>query len=263
MLPGPVAVGGIGGSGTRVVARILQTLGGYLGGVLNESLDNLWFTLLMKRPAMLSRRRSSEGNTAGPLATFDRAMTEGLRDYPRADEEWYIEDAFRERVGDVTLKQAASLFTSGPPPGYPYEFWGFKEPCAAMWVEEMAAYWANLRYVHVVRDGQDMCLSHTMRRVIRDWGPHFGVYNSESVDARMRFWKASNSAAISAGEQLGERFLLVPFEDLCENPRAYIEQLGELAGVRASRFVIDEAEWFVRAPSSIGRGANLEVSPWA
>ena len=50
LLDGPVAIGGVGGSGTRVVAEVLKCLGFYLGSLLNSSLDNLWFTLLFKRP---------------------------------------------------------------------------------------------------------------------------------------------------------------------------------------------------------------------
>src|SRR5690348_1121191 len=45
----PVAIGGVGGSGTRVVASFLQMLGYFLGDDLNSELDNLWFTLLFKR----------------------------------------------------------------------------------------------------------------------------------------------------------------------------------------------------------------------
>src|SRR5947207_2715003 len=46
---GPVAVGGVGGSGTRVVAALLREAGVYLGADLNDSLDNLWFRLLFRR----------------------------------------------------------------------------------------------------------------------------------------------------------------------------------------------------------------------
>ena len=38
-----VAIGGVGGSGTRLIARMLGQLGWYLGDDLNESVDNLWF----------------------------------------------------------------------------------------------------------------------------------------------------------------------------------------------------------------------------
>ena len=51
--PFPVIVGGIGGSGTRLVAGLLQIFGYYIGDDLNDSLDNHWFTLLFKRRSIL------------------------------------------------------------------------------------------------------------------------------------------------------------------------------------------------------------------
>ena len=45
-----VSIGGVGGSGTRAVARILELLGYFMGGSLNRSGDNLWFTALLRRP---------------------------------------------------------------------------------------------------------------------------------------------------------------------------------------------------------------------
>src|SRR5687767_12628130 len=51
----PVGIGGIGGSGTRVGAALLQMLDFYIGDDLNQALDNLWFTLLFKRKAILSQ----------------------------------------------------------------------------------------------------------------------------------------------------------------------------------------------------------------
>ena len=49
-VPGPVVVGGVGGSGTRVVEQMLRQLGVYTGADLNSAGDNRWFTLLCKLP---------------------------------------------------------------------------------------------------------------------------------------------------------------------------------------------------------------------
>jgi hypothetical protein len=50
----PVIIGGVGGSGTRLIAQMLKELGFYLGSDLNSANDNLWFTLLFKRIEILS-----------------------------------------------------------------------------------------------------------------------------------------------------------------------------------------------------------------
>ena len=57
-----VAAGGVGGSGTRLVAELLRGLGLQMGSDLNVSLDTRWFTLLFKRLEILDcgERSSSD-----------------------------------------------------------------------------------------------------------------------------------------------------------------------------------------------------------
>ena len=43
-----VAVGGIGGSGTRLIASLLESLDYYIGNDLNISKDNLFFSFLFR-----------------------------------------------------------------------------------------------------------------------------------------------------------------------------------------------------------------------
>ena len=71
----PVAVGGVGGSGTRVVAEVMRAFGFYLGSELNAASDNLWFTLLFRRPGWYKTHRVDLGKEVGKaLSIFDRAM---------------------------------------------------------------------------------------------------------------------------------------------------------------------------------------------
>src|SRR6185503_7042610 len=46
---GPIVIGGVGGSGTRVVADVLMRLGVHLGCALNHAWDNMLFVQLFKR----------------------------------------------------------------------------------------------------------------------------------------------------------------------------------------------------------------------
>jgi hypothetical protein len=77
---GPVAIRGVGGSGTRLVADIVLELGFYLGADLNYERDNLWFTLLLKRPEWYAKERA--GDSTGihvALRLFERVMIGGRR----------------------------------------------------------------------------------------------------------------------------------------------------------------------------------------
>ena len=68
-----VAVGALGGSGTRVVAQILMQLGVDLGGVLNQPNDNLIFTALFKSPTWY--KVSNKKDFRRRLRIFDRFMS--------------------------------------------------------------------------------------------------------------------------------------------------------------------------------------------
>lgn len=46
--PETVAIGGVGGSGTRLIAELFLRMGCYLGPDRNAADDNLWFTLLFR-----------------------------------------------------------------------------------------------------------------------------------------------------------------------------------------------------------------------
>ncbi len=66
----PIAVGGIGGSGTRVVAAILKELGIFIGDNLNASNDNLdflgWRDFTLLRCARGSRPQRDRRGVALP-----------------------------------------------------------------------------------------------------------------------------------------------------------------------------------------------------
>jgi hypothetical protein len=49
----PIVIGGIGGSGTRILAEILQIKNFYIGGSLNPPKDNLWAVFLFNRRSIL------------------------------------------------------------------------------------------------------------------------------------------------------------------------------------------------------------------
>src|SRR5690606_34795743 len=68
----PMVLGGVGGSGTRVVAAAAIAAGFHLGHDLNEPLDNLAFTLLFKDQAISDISASA---FADRVRLFADAMT--------------------------------------------------------------------------------------------------------------------------------------------------------------------------------------------
>ena len=74
---GPVVIGGIGGSGTRVIAEIVALFGFYLGRDLNDASDNLTFTLLFKRPQWFRKNYLDHRKIFTGLRIFEKSMITG------------------------------------------------------------------------------------------------------------------------------------------------------------------------------------------
>jgi hypothetical protein len=113
-------------------------------------------------------------------------------------------------------------------------------------------HFANLRFLHVVRDGRDMALSSNQNQ-LRKHGSLAGLPRPGLSPAAqsIALWAWANSEAARYGrESLGERYLRIRFEDLCREPKevtASVLRFFELDGDPS------EAADEVVAPHSLGR----------
>lgn len=254
-----MVVGGVGGSGTRVVAAALVSLGYYLGSELNAPLDNLWFTFLLKRPRWYARVAGERAPISERLQILSRAMTQGLEG---------CEDALKQSVRGIAAKGAspnsadetrcASLLASKQPASAGLVGWGWKEPNSHVYLPHLAAQFSRLKYVHVIRHGLDMAFS-TNQGQLTNWGFLFGFDAAKAQTETtprdsLRFWLAANRRAVEIGAALlGPRFLLLNFDDLCARPRLGIEQLLRFLGRDAPAAELDRLAALVETPASSGR----------
>lgn len=276
---GPVAVGGVGGSGTRVVATLLRELDFYLGGDLNSANDNLWFTLLLARPRWFAR--CSREDILTGLGIFEKAMKGTL--HPVLDElrfavraaldlslceylHWgpgAVRDAVRtiwpakaalelawamQRIATMNLSSAMNGEASG---------WGWKEPCSYIYLKYLTEHFRDLKYIHVVRHGLDMAFSQNQGHVY-GWGSVFGVQIPESREllpkASLRYWIRANRASIRMGEDLlGDAFLVLSFDELCRDPRNKTRELADFLGLDEASVDLTRLHKLIRKPSSLGR----------
>jgi len=184
----PVVVGGLGGSGTRVVAEMLQLLGYYVGDDLNEPLDNLWFTFLFKRPDWYRRVQAGDDAAfASALRVFVDSM-HGKR--PGVEGTRVIAGAFLDQIepplGRLAWSsgRAASLFRSRRHDHDP-DKWGWKEPNSHLFLDPLAAGLGGFRYVHVLRHGLDMAFS-TNQQQLHNFGWLFGIDPEASSEPEPR-----------------------------------------------------------------------------
>jgi hypothetical protein len=251
----PVAIGGVGGSGTRLVAEIVRHLGCYPGGDLNHALDNLWFTLLFKRVELWSAPPGSED--------FDRAVTafraamEGGPPLTPRQMAWVraLADADRPQHDSAWLgERAESLIAAAAGGRHPRRWWGWKEPNTHIFVDRLDAAFPGLRYIHVVRNGLDMAYSRNDNQ-LRLWGPLLmaGQAAEPGPRAMLKYWCLVQRRAAQMAAAMPGRFLMLNYDAFCRSPLDHLPALGRLLGVAIEPASADRMRSLVHLPGSIGR----------
>jgi hypothetical protein len=180
---GPIVVGGIGGSGTRVVAEMLALFGVNIGFDLNDASDNLWYTLLFKRPRWFYKNRTDNKEINIGISLFHKLMT--TRERLSLGESRFLLQAVAEMAltghnhrGDGKgLWPFASIRKMISPIGVgerEYFGWGWKEPNSHLLISNLADYFSDFKYIHLIRHGLDMAFSHNQQQLF-NWGRLFGV----------------------------------------------------------------------------------------
>jgi hypothetical protein len=234
-----VAIGGVGGSGTRVGAALLRLLGFYIGQDLNEPLDNLWFTLLFKRRSILLE---TEVDFRRLVSLFWDRMS-GRVEF--ADDErallLRLADDGRLQHSAEWLAQRARSFLDGAGSAAPGQRWGWKEPNTCIVIHRLLECQPPLRYIHFVRHPIDMALSSNQNQ-LQNWGPVVASRDVEiSARESLTYWCALHRRIVSLQERWPDRILCVGFEALCAEP---LKGFAEIAA-------------FVDADQTEGSGADF------
>lgn len=246
----PVAIGGVGGSGTRLIAQLLMELGFFMGSDLNESNDNLWFTLLFKRPGMLS---VADDEFDALLRIFVARMT-GSAALSEAQAALVNRLAAADRPqhpADWLKLRAASLLSGGPLQAAGP--WGWKEPNTHIVVDRLQQAMPQIRYVHVVRNGLDMAHSANQNQ-LRLWGAHFiGPGFEVTPYYSLKYWHAVHRRVLRLCEPMGARFLLLNYDRFCVHPEDGMRQLLDFMELQITPSEISRLVRLVRPPASMGR----------
>jgi hypothetical protein len=227
-VPGPNIIGATGGSGTRVVARIVRYGGMFIGTNLNDSEDALDFAVYLDR-WLNSFLASKMSHCSLPCCT---AMIRDL-----------------ERVLDRHMAPLQPMARA----------WGWKEPRSMFLLPFLHSQFPTMRFLHVIRDGRDIAYS-TNQNQLRKHGPWLldatELRGSQPMRS-MALWSRANLVTADYGEAiLRTQYLRIRFEDLCYQPVPVIIQIFGFFGL------IGEAEYIaqlvVRPPDSLGRWRTQE-----
>lgn len=224
----PVWIGGVGGSGTRVIAQLFSQLGFSSGDFTDvKTRDNIFwppFKELLLSPAAKSNSR--ELIVANAFAVFEQLMNNSK---------------------DVIAS--------------PRNNWYSKVPVSFLMLPELAQYFPRMRYIHLVRNGLDMVFSKNILQA-QNWGFYFGVVpnpikykgHGYSEEDLLDYWIRANEFAIRNGQEcLGDRFMLLSFEAVCQDPETYVAKLLKFINEPVMDETVSALASLIKQPSSVNR----------
>ncbi len=272
-LSSPVIIGGVGGSGTRVVAEIISHLGFYIGDDLNPAKDNLWFLLLFKRPRWFLRSRHDKNKIFTGLSLLSKAMLH--QSGPELPELRFLIRAVLEISifghnykgdgrGFWPFMRAWHMVARQPKMTLNQSRWGWKEPNTHIYLEYLAAYFSNIKYIHTIRHGLDMAFSKNQQQLY-NWGPLLGLElpksRSDVPAASLKYWIRSNRRVMEIGEKLGgQKFLVVNFDRLCLSPKSEIQKIVSFLNVEPGAENLATLCRIPQRPESLGRYRAHNIS---
>ena len=165
----PVVIGGTGGSGTRLVARLLREMGVELGAQVNGTEDALSFVPLYDRYVNPYLARGALDSAA-----FEADLLKAIREH------------------------------RGPDAG---KVWGWKNPRSIFLLPVLDGLIAGLKFVHVVRHGLDMALSSNQNQVRLHAAAALGAQCAD-LAPEMRaalLWKKANAIAADYASAMRDR----------------------------------------------------------
>ena len=259
MKESPIVIGGVGGSGTRLFAKMLKDLGFYIGGDLNTAEDNLWFTLLFKRQELWPPEAHKD-ELVQLLKTFYSAMSEGcipdtvdpesIRRLASPARLQHSTEWLSERV--ESLLSLKNVSVDSP--------WGFKEPNSHIFLPILMDSFETMKYIHVVRHGVDMAFSENQNQ-LTFWGSRIlgRPIDPLSPADSLAYWCAVHRRVSEIEVQQSKRFLMLDYDAFCEAPEKVLDQIMTFLGVDDFLFTNDWIEAYVK-PTSVNRHKGQDLS---
>jgi hypothetical protein len=146
-----------------------------------------------------------------------------------------LQETSRFKQWRLPLEEVEAMLREHPPASYAdlirvifaaYARWrgkphaGDKTTANALWFPWLADQFPGSRFVHVLRDPREVCMS----RVVQ-------IFNKGGMVGAAEHWRAHVAGAREAMPALGDRILEVRYEELIAAPRAQLERLVEFLGI--------------------------------
>ncbi len=265
---GPLVIGGIGGSGTRLVAELCSLFGYYLGDDLNVASDNLLYTLLFRRQTWFYKSYKNTKRINTGLSLLEKLL---LKRYTLTiNELWFLFYAVLDMILHYrderlwSLKRLSNILHNPRLIDPQYCGWGWKEPNSYLLLYSMSEHYQDMKFIHTIRHGADMAFSKNQRQ-LKAWGNLFNIQTPETeVDfprASLKFWARANNMVAEIGNTLGKgQYLQINYDQLCLQPNTSIGEIINFLDLDIDQDTIIAAQKLPRIPSSLGRYKNQDLN---
>lgn len=270
---GPFVIGGIGGSGTRLIARVLKEFNTHMGFDLNSELDNLTFTLLFKHKNWLSKNLNQRNKIFKGLTILEKTMTSRSPKFSFSELLFIYYSTFlmfknghnhkRDGKGDWAIKRLKNIRNRYSIDLNSIEKWGWKEPNAHLILPFIDEYFPDLRYIHVIRNGLDIAYSSNQQQLF-NWAHLFSIKTPSKIEeipvSSLQYWISANKSAINYGIKMGSnRFHLLNFDKFASYDKLEIEKFLNFIGIENNEKNISLVNGLIKTPVTIGRYKNKRI----
>ncbi len=254
----PVAIGGLGGSGTRLVAQILMDVGIFLGDDLNSANDNLTFTFFFKRP---DEFKFSQTWVQKNIRVFEKYMCG--KSFSISDWQVFLKAYFKRDIYPANFhsqRRNKILFHTNSF----HEKWGWKEPNTHIFLEPLAKHFPDMSYIHVVRHGLDMAFSGNLQQ-LNNWGDLYDINlpvdPASEPQMQLEYWVNANQSAIEKGKKFfGNRFYLCNYDALCMDPIPEIKNMLTFLNIRVDENKLNQLTKLPAVSSTMGRFKERDLN---
>ncbi|GGP84945.1 sulfotransferase [Shewanella ulleungensis] len=246
----PVAIGGVGGSGTRLVAEIVKQLGYFIGDDLNQANDNLLFTLLFKDARLWG---CDQNDFNARCKIFEQVS---LKVKPLEDEQitqvahWISHRShpskawLSERLNQAVISSKASKIKLN---------WAWKEPNTHIFLPYILNYYPNVKYIHVMRNGLDMAYSKNQNQ-LNLWGIKLLQYVPSMTPAdSLNYWIEVHKRIKAFEKYHPKRILLVNYDKLNNGTLDELNKIINFLKIEVDKKKTDKLKLLFKAQSSSQR----------
>ena len=218
-----IAIGGLGGSGTRLLAEFFRLAGVPMGNELNKALDDLWFTALFREdgPSVLSQKE----------LLLDRfKLYEQIRSGNRLSiAQWKKCRHFAHVLKDPRLAGKPTIGRLWRPQQQ-HEHWGWKEPNTHWFAEDLLELHPGLHFIHMTRDGRYMAHSKNQQQFARWRSVLPPVEEKDPARNHFLFWLSANERIADLYAHNPDRISILRYEDLVQTPEKSLAKLMNQIG---------------------------------